>query len=189
MPENEGQEPQNQPDGGQAGQDAGRTGTDGTPWDPDRARALIEKLRPFEKKATELERRNAELEAKLAEHENARLSDQERMSKRLKELETERETWERERREIRVAQALTSAAAAAGALYPEDVARLADPSTLEFSDDGRPSNAEAVVEKFRERRPELFRPRGPGSADGGPRGTPAPASDMNALIRRAAGRS
>lgn len=77
-----------------ATQDAATTTTAGEkpdatsdPFDADRAKALIDKLRPFEKKATQLEKELAEATRKLQAIEDAKLSETERLQKRVAELE------------------------------------------------------------------------------------------------------
>jgi hypothetical protein len=70
------------------------------------------------------------------------------------------------------------------------VYRLLDREGLEFDAQGRPQNVEAAVKTLLKERPYLA--RGNGSADGGAgtgNGRDGGTQDMNALIRRAAGRS
>lgn len=161
-------------------------GSDGTPFDPERAKATIENLRGFEKKAKELEKAIAERDRKLQEIEDGKLSEMEKLNRRLSELETEKITWERERQEHRVGGAVREAAAKAGAVYPDAVYKLLDSSTLEFDADGNPKNLEKVIEGLRGSYPAIF--NGTGSADGGAR-RPAKTIDMNQMIRQAAGRT
>jgi hypothetical protein len=75
-----------------------------------------------------------------------------------------------------------------------DLAVKADEfSALKVTDDGDVEGLSGAVDAFKKARPDLFKaPSGGGAPDfgGGPRGTPAGAGqDMNALIRRAAGRT
>jgi hypothetical protein len=95
-----------------------------------------------------------DVQGKLQEHENAKLSESERATKRIQGLEKERDET---KSALRVAE-LKSAAAAAGAQDAEAVARLAP------DDEG---DAAEAVKFVREKYPVLFRPRG--SADGGER--------------------
>lgn len=180
-------DPEHEPNTGDPGKDP-KTGKDGEPFDAERAKALIDKLRPFERASKEQAKRIAELEAKLKEHDDAKLSETEKLQAQLSALEAEKATWERERREFVVRQAITTAATTAGALYPDALWKLVDFASLEFSDDGQPTNADKTVEEVKERYPALFGSSKPGSADGGPRGgaTGGDKPNMNDLLRAAA---
>lgn len=59
-------------------------------------------------------------------------------------------------------------------------------SDLDYDDDGKPTNVKALVDGLRKSDPHLFR-AADGGADGGERGT-VKTDDMNAMLRRAAGR-
>jgi hypothetical protein len=83
---------------------------------------------------------------------------------------------ELERQERRLRGAFVGAAKAAGATRPEAVYRLVDLAEVEYAEDGGPHNAAELIGKVRETTPELFDQEDPGSG-------------MNALIRRAAGRT
>lgn len=81
----------------------------GDEHDPERARALIDKLRPFEKRSKELERELADARAKLDEHETAKLSETEKLTKRVAELEGQVKDGETvKERADRLAAALTT---------------------------------------------------------------------------------
>lgn len=75
-----------------ATQDAATTTTagekpDADPFDADRAKALIDKLRPFEKRATQLEKDLEAANRKLQAIEDEKLSETERLQKRVADLE------------------------------------------------------------------------------------------------------
>jgi len=154
--------------------------------DPSTVLDLVGKLRDFEKGAKlpkTVERELKELRDKLAKADSEKLSETERLAK-----EIERLTASDQKAQTRVGRAaLKAAAAAAHAVYPEDIAKLIDVEDLEFDDDGEPTNAQALVDALKKSRPALFGSKA-GSHDGGARGTGTPkTADMNELLRAAAG--
>lgn len=90
------------------------------------------------------------------------------------------------RSEVRAA---LSAAGLTGSMV--DLASRADEfASLKVSDDGEVEGLNTAVDAFKKAQPDLFKTRQPGDAGLGPRGTPAAGgTDMNTLIRRAAGRA
>ena len=154
---------------------SGKLGPDGKPFDPDRAMRTIENLRGFEKQATEQQKMIADLEAKIREHEDAKLSETEKLQNRLSELESERSVWERERQELRVGILIEQAAAKAGAAHPDSIPRLIDLADVQYNRDGTPKNIDQLIDKAREQYPSYFG-RQSGSFDGGVRGTSTDAS-------------
>lgn len=122
---------------------------------------------------------------KAEELENAALSESEKRDKRIKELEAEQSTWQRERRDATIRQAVGTAARKAGALYPDDVYLLVR-DELKVSDDGKPEGVDDAIKDLRKSRPALF--GAGGSADGGAGRNGQPPSSMNDMIRNAAGR-
>lgn len=178
-----GETPPNTPPGDGAGTD-----DDGEPFDPARAKATIEKLRGFEKQSKAQERELAQARAKLRELEDAKLSETEKAQARVKELEAERESWQRERRELAARDAVMSEAEKLKAKFPSKVFKLIA-SDIEYTDDGKPTNIPALLKATRDEFPELFLSQN-GSADGGAGNGRAPSGfDMTAEIRRAAGRA
>lgn len=148
-------------------------------FDKDRALATIRKLRDQEKAGKSLEREHERLKAQLKALEDAKLSDAEKAAKRLQELETERTTWEREKREMSLRQTVSEAGRRQRAIDPELLYRLIDVE--------QEAEVDAAIGKLRRDRPYLFHALN-GSADGG-RASPADTSlGMSDMIRRAAGR-
>jgi len=176
---------------GAGGGEAPVVGPDGQPFDPARAMRTIETLRGFETKSKEQERELAELRTKLKEHEDAKLTESEKLTNRVTELEAEKSVWDRERQEMRVGTALREAAAKAGAHYPDAVERLVDLTKIEFEADGKPKGLDKIVEGVKASYPALFGNAKPGSADGGarPNSGAGTASEMDQRIRQAAGRA
>lgn len=118
-----------------------------------------------------------DLETRLKAIEDANLSEADRATKRLKELEEENAALLAQTRRSEV----HAAAARAGAAHPEVVARLVGEDVDDVA---------AEVEKLRKQYPVLFR-TGHGSADGGTgTGNPPPSKkSMNQFIRTMAGRT
>jgi len=140
-------------------------------FDPERAKRTIKTLRERER---ELERRTKELERKVREFEDAKLSEQERLSKRLDELTAAQATWERERAdlvrerqelvtsyEVRLAasRAVTDKSGnivRAPFIDPDDAMAHINPADIEFDEDGRPTNVEQLLTDLAKRKPYLL---------------------------------
>lgn len=179
----------------------GAEGTDGgDEFDKDRALATIKAQRESETKLKgELSSTKAEMKAlqdqiaewKAKEQAEAdeKLSEQEKTAKRIAELEQRLADTETQGRSRVAKAALKAAAAAAQALYPDDVPSLVGSDAVKFDKDGNPTNADELVSALKETRPALFQGGRPGSGDGGPRGTaPGGKPGMEQLLRSAAGR-
>ena len=84
-------------------------------------------------------------------------------------------------------EAVVNAAERAGARRPLAVYRLIADELDMSSDDGKPTNVAKLIDSLKKSDPDLF--RSAGSADGAARGVaPSASADMNAIMRRAAGR-
>lgn len=108
-----------------------------------------------EVRAEAARRRKSEdaLQAKLKEHEDAKLSETEKTTKRVGELEGENQTLKLRVKEL-TAQNI---AAEHGALYPEAVARLREMDALEFDANGVPTNIDAVMTPIKTKFAQMFR--------------------------------
>lgn len=120
-------------------------------------------------------RKAADAEKKLKALEDEKLSDSEKREKRLKELETENVQLKQQSRRSDI----VAAAAAAGAINPQRVARLIDDDAEDVT---------KAVAELKKSDAYLFGRPGGGGADGGAGGREAGSEDMNTLLRRAAGR-
>lgn len=167
--------------------------------DPAKALETIKKLRGYEKGEKIPKAIQTELDAlrnKVQEHEKrakdeetAKLTDAERTAKQLAELQGKLEDANTKAQFRLGKAALKASAAAAGALYPDDIAVLVPASKLVFDADGDITNADELVAELKESRPALFNEKKAGSGDGGPRGS-APggkAPGMEEALRAAAG--
>jgi multidrug resistance efflux pump len=162
-------------------------GPDGKPLDPVRAAAAIERLRTLPDVVKTKDTEIADLQAKLKAHEDEKLSDTEKLTNRVAELEAEKIAWEHERQDVRIGSAVREAASKAGAKYPDAVYKLIDLASVEYDKDGAPRNLDKVVEAIAKSYPEMFNGTSPGRVAAGPR-TPAAGRDFNQLIRESAGR-
>ncbi len=142
-----GQEPQNQQ------QTAAASAQDGQ--EPEIERFDAEYVRKLRAEAAEYRRRLRELEQKAQEQENAKLSEAERLQKRLAELEREQATYQRERQERTLRYEVMLAANRLGIVDPDAAYRLLDVSRIEFAEDGTPANIEVALRELLKARPYL----------------------------------
>ena len=117
--------------------------------------------------------------------EDAKLSEEERIARRLAEAERRSAELEAELREQRLRSAVL---AAAGRLSdePEILLALLDRDAVEWAPDGTPKGLERQLKAIVEAHPKLA--RSAPDFGGGQRGATPAGTDMNAFIRRAAGR-
>lgn len=157
--------------GGQQKADDGGTGDAGKKTFDE---AYVKELR---EEAAKHRREKADLEKRLKAIEDANLSEEQKRAKRLEDLEAENVRLKSETRR----SAILAEAAAAGAIVPQAVVGLV------------PADAEdlkAAVAALKREYADLFRKPSAGSADAGAAAgsEKKPVSDMNTIIRRAAGR-
>ena len=145
---------------------------------------------------TVLQRELAEARREAAKHRtdlrkvtDAQLSETERLQRRVTELEAEREAIASREKERAVRFAALEAAAKLGFRDPDLAVRLIDPAAVETKDDGTPKNVERLLAEVLARSPYLGRPGASADFGGGQRRTAPAGTDMNSLIRRAAGRT
>lgn len=122
------------------------------PFDKDRAMATIQKLRSEAKLATKQVKEYA-TQQKLAE--DAKLSEQERLSKRVQELESRESSLQQAVRERTLRYEVVVEAQKLGIVDPDAAYRLMDQKALEFDDDGTPTNTETVLARLIKARPWL----------------------------------
>lgn len=160
----------------------------GAPTVPATDGMSLETKKKLDKENLQLRRERDEFAKKLQEFENAKLSETERLTKRLKELEDREATWLVEKRERDTRDAVIEAASdeKVGARNPRAVYRLIK-DDLEFDESGKVQNLKAAIEKAKADFPELFGKAaggGAGSVNGGAGGRGnAPPQDMNAVLR------
>lgn len=136
----------------------------------------LEKARELRAEAAGLRKRLKDAEGKNASYETERLTEGEKLQKRIDELTAANGAL----LQATHAATVASKAATAGALYPEVVARQIPDDT---------DDIDKAVADLKKRYPALFGGAASvSSADGGARGSPIKGDDMNSMIRRAAGR-
>lgn len=140
-----------------------------------------DRLRALESELKKVRREAAGYRVKLKEHEDAKLSETEKATQRIKELEDQVSSLQAKERQAAFQATIARAATKAGAIDPEAIALIAPlPEGDEF-------DADKLVGQIKQQRPRLFAGAA-GSADGGSTGRAAASDDMNARIRLAAGR-
>lgn len=112
----------------------------------------VKKLRA---EAAEYRRRLRELEQVVKQHEESKLSETERLQKRLAELEREQAAWQRERQERTLKYETMLAASRLGIVDPEAAYRLLDLAKLEFDEDGNPRNLDKALQELLKAKPYL----------------------------------
>lgn len=178
-------------DGGDGAGDEGSSGGEGDGDGDGSSSELIDKLRRHEKEslkqAKEAEARAAKAEQRVKELEAESMGEKEKIERERDELKERVADLEGQVRSGADKATLVAAAKKAGARNPELVARVVDHSSIKRDDDGSISNAKDLIDSAKSESPELFEPKG--SADQGARtGGKTTGSDMDARIRKAAGR-
>ena len=161
---------------------------DGTGADSTKDTISLDEARKLRAEAASLRKRLKEFEDKAKADDEAKLSELEREKKHRTEAEQERERLKDELRRLSIERAVESAATRIGIIDPDAAVKLLDHSALKFDSKGAVENAETLLKELVKARPYLQGGTRRPSADGGAGNHDAPPSDMNAAIRRAAGR-
>jgi hypothetical protein len=142
----------------------------------------------LQRELAEARREAAKYRTDLRKVTDAQLTESERLQRRVAELEQERAESAARDRERAVRLAALEAAAKLGFRDPDLAVRLVDPTAVEVRDDGTPKDVERLLSEVLTRSPYLARPGAAADFGGGVRGSGPLGTDMNRLIRRAAGR-
>lgn len=166
--------------------DTGSTPPEGDGEQTGGSQATPTELAALRKEAAKYRRELRTAQEKLREHEQAQLSETERLQQRVKELEGEVESARTQAKRATLRSTVAASAQKLGFLNPSVAHRLIDDEAIEWDGD-QPKNLEALLRDLLRSDPYLARA---GSADGGEgrRGDQGGAQDMNALLRSAAGR-
>jgi len=157
---------------------------------PKGALDTIHKLRAYEKGdklpdsvATQLK----DLQKRVSDAENAKLSDVEQLQQKIADLEAATKASEDKAATVTRNAAITAAARAAGAIDPDAMPRLIDPSDVTYDKKtGEPNNLAELLDDLKKSKPQWF--GGPASFDGGVRGAASSGVvDMEQALRAAAG--
>jgi hypothetical protein len=128
----------------------------------------------------------ADTARELAKIKAAQMSDEEKRDEELKTLRTQNAELLTERQQSRVREAAIAAARKANFWDPDLAYALIDSSDIAFDEAGKPKNVDALVAAIAKEKPKLV--NGAPDFGGGNRGSAGAGSDMNAIIRGAAGR-
>lgn len=168
--------------------DAG--GTPGSGEGQDELAGLRSALKAERDARREAEKQAAETSARIKALETRDLPEAERDKRELAELRERVKAQETRERHLVLRSAVTTQAARLGFADPVDAFRLLDTDDIEFGKDGEPKDVDKRLADLLRAKPYLASAaaRPTGSADGGQRGA-VQTNDMNAAIRRAAGRT
>lgn len=147
-----------------------------------------EYVRGLRREAAQYRTRLKELETQQQTEADAKLSENDKLQKRLKELELASESQTRALRERTTEYEVKLAAARMGIVDPEAAWKLLDTSSLEFDAAGKPLNLETALKELTKNRQWLIAQRTAQNAGAGAGGQAGPKMSMNDAIRRAAGR-
>lgn len=131
------------------------------------SREYVEGLR---KEAAENRKKAAAAETKLQEHENAKLSETERLQKERDEATAKAEQTEAKARQRVIRSEVRVVASELGFADPSDAHRFLDDDAIELDDDGEPKNVKALLEKLAKDKPYLLKTEG--AKSNGVPGTP-----------------
>lgn len=147
----------------------------------------LEAARKIRSENQGLRNRLKEFEKADEDRRKAGMSDLEKANTEKAALETKVATLEGQIKVQGLRYAAHDAAVELGMKTPELAHRLIDISDVEFDDEGSPKNLKALLKKVTDKNGYLLKEQG--DFGGGNRGAPSKGTDMNALIRGAAGRS
>lgn len=145
---------------------------DGPPPDPppepklghDEAIAELAKVRA---EAAKYRTENTKLTAAQKAAADAKLSDEEKRTARIAELEAKVIETESKAKDRAVYAAIVDAAARLGAGKPQMIQRLLDPAAIEYDEAGDPKNIDALVSAFLKVNPEFTSTAGRPAGDAG----------------------
>lgn len=146
----------------------------------------LDEARKLRSEASGLRKRLKDAETKAQAAADAGKTDEEKRQAALKAADERATAAETRLQDANARSAVTDAATKVNAVSTRAVYALIR-SDLEFDDDGEPTNVDALLKRAQKDEPSLFRAAA-GSGDGGATGPAGTENDMNARLRRAAGR-
>ncbi|MEZ0396827.1 MAG: phage scaffolding protein [Anaerolineales bacterium] len=114
-----------------------------------------EYVRKLRAEAADYRKRLRELESKVRADEEAKLTEQERLQKRLVELERKETEYQMALQARTLEYEVKLHAARLGVVDPEAAYRLLDLKQIEFDEDGKPMNLEKVLKELVTKKPYL----------------------------------
>lgn len=114
-----------------------------------------EYVRKLRAEAAEYRKRLRELESKVKADEEAKMTEQEKLQKRLAELERKESEYQRALQERVLEYEVKLHATRLGIVDPNDAYRLLDLAQVEFDDEGKPVNVDKVLKELIAQKPWL----------------------------------
>lgn len=146
--------------------------------------ALLRTFRQLQEREKTQRTRLQELEAAHKQAEDAKLSEQERLSRRVAELEAAEAGRQRATQERILGYEIKLQAAGLRIIDPDAAVKLLDWSSIEYDADGMPTNLERQLKALVKDKPYLIAPGGPGAAS--VPGPPPPAASVTNPATRSA---
>jgi len=115
----------------------------------------IEYVRKLRAEAADYRKRLRELEGKVRADEEAKLTEQERLQKRLAELERKEADYQMALQARTLEYEVKLHASRLGVVDPEAAYRLLDLKQIEFDEDGKPTNVEKAIKELVAKKPYL----------------------------------
>lgn len=146
-----------------------------------------EYVRKLRAEAAENRKKLREIEAKVKAEEEAKMTEHERLQKRLTELEYKEAEYLQSLQARTLEYEVKLSAAKLGIIDPEAAYKLLDLKQIEFDEDGKPTNVEKVIRELITKKPYLAGNSGSFSAGNHARNR---SGEMDAVViaaRRAAG--
>jgi hypothetical protein len=146
--------------------------------------ALLRAYRSLQAAEKTQRNRLAQLEAARKREEDAKLSDQERLAKRVAELESQSQAAAKAQQEKVLRYEVQLQAAKLNIVDPDAAAKLLDMSQVTYDAEGQPQGVEAALQALIDAKPYLVsNGAGPQGARGATPATPASASPTNPATR------
>ena len=118
----------------------------------------LDEARKLRREAQTLRKRLADYEGREQQAQAAALTEAEKLQKRVAELETTQAAALREHQEKIVRYEVMLKAASLGVIDPDAAVKLLDWATLEFDEDGTPTNLEKALRDLLKAKPYLLKP-------------------------------
>ena len=112
-------------------------------------------VRKLRAEAAEYRKRLRELESKVKADEEAKLTEQEKLQRRLAELERKEAEYQQALQARTLEYEVKLQASRLGIVDPEAAFRLLDLAQIEFDDDGKPANLEKILKELVGKKPYL----------------------------------
>jgi deoxyribodipyrimidine photolyase len=152
---------------------AGESGTESSGTTGAEAISLDE-ARKLRQEAHSLRQRLAAAEKKVTEHEDAKLSEQDRLQKRATELEAAVQQAQAAERTLRTRLAVERAAHGLRFVDVADAYALLDAGAIEYGEDGEPKNVDTLLKALVKAKPYLAQPEQPAAPTAPEYQRPAP---------------